>query len=127
MTSFFKVAAVIITLFGLIYSETTPKVQYQSQCCPSDGTACYPSPSFCSDRGHCRPNIADYLCDASGGSCQPSGGHARAPKYFQCGYQRCYGEFKCVTIVSSGKTQSLDEEGSSQQSIPSRIAKGQES
>ncbi|KAH9810034.1 secreted protein [Melampsora americana] len=119
-----KIASVIITLFGLISSKQTPTAHYQSQCCPYDNTACYSQPSFCSDNKYCKPNIADYLCDASGGSCHPSNNNTRAAQYFQCGYQPCYGEFKCVTIVFSEKTQS-GSEGSSNL-IPSSVAKGQD-
>ncbi|EGG11646.1 uncharacterized protein MELLADRAFT_70819 [Melampsora larici-populina 98AG31] len=117
-----KIAAAIITLLALVYCDNTPQPHYQCQCCPSDGTACYSQPSFCSGYHNCTTNIADYLCDASGGSCHPSHNNTRAERYFQCGYQPCYGEFKCVTIFFSGKTQS----GSSSTLIPSSVEKGQE-
>ncbi|EGG11643.1 uncharacterized protein MELLADRAFT_124301 [Melampsora larici-populina 98AG31] len=123
-----KTAIILFALIGSIYSANTPTPHYQSQCCPSNGAACYSQPSYCSNSISCRKNLASYYCNEAGGYCHRHSGtqNVAVDRWYQCGYKRCYGEFKCVTLVfSSSNTQSLNEmETQTPLSIPSSIEKG---
>ncbi|KAH9809453.1 secreted protein [Melampsora americana] len=127
MFSHLKIAVIMITLFGMIYAKT-PTPHYQSQCCPRDGSACYSQPSYCSNSKSCRKVLADYYCNEAGGYCHSRPHTEKVSKWYQCGYKKCDGEFKCVTLVfADAKTESLDggEKETTPRLIPSSIEKGE--